>query len=134
MRLKSAIPALPVSDMERSAAFYREKLGFAIVHQQGGFAICERDGLQVHLWGAMDENWRTRSGFLRTPVRSGAESFIAGTASCRIEVEGVEELHRAIEPQGILHPNAPLTDQPWGTREFAVLDPDHNLITFFQRA
>jgi len=28
MKLIHAIPALPASDMERSAAFYRDKLGF----------------------------------------------------------------------------------------------------------
>ncbi|RUQ32876.1 hypothetical protein ELQ35_01730 [Peribacillus cavernae] len=36
------------------------------------------------------------------PVISGAESFIAGTSSCRIEVEGVDELYRRIQPLGIL--------------------------------
>jgi len=42
-------------------------------------------------------------------------------------------LHQALQTLGILHPNAPLCDQWYGTREFGVLDPDHNLITFFQR-
>jgi hypothetical protein len=32
-----------------------------------------------------------------------------------------------------VHPNAPLRDQPWGTREFAVLDPDNNLIALYER-
>jgi catechol 2,3-dioxygenase-like lactoylglutathione lyase family enzyme len=34
-----AIPALPVRDMSRSVEFYREKLGFELVHREGGFAI-----------------------------------------------------------------------------------------------
>lgn len=34
---------------------------------------------------------------------------------------------------GAVHPNGPLTDQPWGSREFAILDPDHNLITLYER-
>jgi catechol 2,3-dioxygenase-like lactoylglutathione lyase family enzyme len=133
MRLIRPIPAFPVRDTAKSALFYRDKLGFTIVHQEARFAICERDGLRIHLWGATDEGWRKRIGFAETPVLSGAESFIAGTASCRIEVDGVEELHRALEPQGVLHPNAPLRDQPWGNREFGVLDLDSNLITFYQR-
>ena len=34
---------------------------------------------------------------------------------------------------GVVHPNGPLTDQPWGLREFAVLDGDGNMIKFGQR-
>ena len=33
---------------------------------------------------------------------------------------------------GIVHPNGALADKPWGTREFAILDPDGNLLTFSQ--
>src|SRR5438874_7000623 len=47
--------------------------------------------------------FRSRAS-LEQPVRSGAESFIAGTASCRIEVEGVDDLFGELEPRGILHP------------------------------
>lgn len=131
MKLIQAIPALPVRDVARSAAFYREQLGFTVAHQEGGFAILLRDAVEIHLWEADDDTWRTRAG--ASPVVSGAESFIAGTASCRAQVVGVEALHAEIQPRGVLHPNAPLADQPWGTREFGVLDPDHNLITFFER-
>ena len=65
-------------------------------------------------------------------MTSGAESFLAGTGSCRIFVEGVEELFRTLQPLGIIHGNAPLTDQPWGDRDLAVQDPDGNLVTFFE--
>jgi len=79
---------------------------------------------------ATDERWRARAA--TPPVVSGAESFIAGTASCRIRVSDIDAFHTTIHPLGILHSNAPLTDQPWGAREFGILDPDGNLITFFQ--
>ena len=65
-------------------------------------------------------------------MTSGAESFLAGTASCRILVEGVGELYRTLQPLGIIHGNAPLTNQPWGDRDFAVQDPDGDLVTFFE--
>jgi hypothetical protein len=29
-----------------------------------------------------------------------------------------------------IHPNGPLTIKPWGQKEFSVLDPDNNLLTF----
>jgi hypothetical protein len=32
-----------------------------------------------------------------------------------------------------VHPHAPLRDPWWGTREFGVLDPDGNLVTFYER-
>ena len=66
-------------------------------------------------------------------TRPGAEPYLAGTASCRLEVSGVEELYTHCRDLGVVHPNAPLHDQWWGTREFAVLDPDHDLITVYER-
>jgi hypothetical protein len=47
----------------------------------------------------------SREDLARRPVRSGAESFLAGTASCRIEVAEVDapfdELHPAGCPRGV---------------------------------
>ncbi len=131
MKMLYAIPGLPVSDMERSAAFFRDKLGFTLVFQKEGFAKLRRDAVEIHLWGATDEDWRTRDG--SSPVISGAESFIAGTGGCRIGLEGVDDLYQVLQPLGILRPNGQLEDMPWGTREFGVLDPDNNLVTFFER-
>lgn len=131
MRMLNAIPALPVKNIEQSAAFYRDKLDFSIAHQAAGFAILRRDAVEIHLWAANDERWKTRR--LESPVISGAESFIAGTASCRVGVEGVHELYEAARELGIVHPNGHLEQMPWGTREFGAVDPDNNLITFFER-
>jgi uncharacterized protein (TIGR02246 family) len=131
MSFLHAIPALPVRDTAASAAFYRDKLGFVVRHEASGFAILVRDTVELHLWQAGDNAWQGRGG---APVQSGAESFLAGTASCRVQVAGVDTLHAELQPLGILHPNARLADQAWGTREFGVLDPDGNLITFFERA
>jgi hypothetical protein len=79
--------------------------------------------------------WRDRQG--ETPfnaIESGAESFLAGTASCRIEVEGLDELYREYREQGILHPTASdITTEWWGERDFHTLDLDGNLLTFFER-
>lgn len=131
MKLLEAIPALPVQDIARSIPFYRDRLGFSVVHAEGGFAILKRDAVELHLWAASDEGWRQRSG--PGPVVTGAESFIAGTASCRIGLAGIEELYRELAPRGILHSKGELRDQPWGDRDFAVVDPDNNLLTFFER-
>jgi catechol 2,3-dioxygenase-like lactoylglutathione lyase family enzyme len=131
MHMLSAIPALPVRNVEKSTPFYRDILGLALRHQDTGFAIFHRDTVEIHLWQADDESWRNRTN--REPVCSGAESFIAGTASCRIAVTGVDELYTRLQQANVIHPNAHIRNTEWGTREFGVTDPDNNLITFFER-
>lgn len=131
MRLLQAIPALPVQDIAKSAAFYRDQLGFTVHVEEEGFAILRQGPVDIHLWASSDESWHQRDA--APPIVSGAESFIAGTASCRIGVEGVDELYNHCEPRGIVHPNGHLTDTDWETREFGVLDLEGNLITFFER-
>lgn len=133
MKLLTIIPAMPVSDVAHSATFYREKLGFEVAYQEESFAIMHCDGVEIHLWLAGDQDWRTSLAKDISPVKSGAESFLVGTGSCRIGMEGVDELYNLVEPRGIVHPNGPLKNTDFGTREFAILDGDGNLITFFQR-
>ena len=132
VKLETTIPALPVRSAGDAVAFYRDRLGFDVLHHDGGFAVLGRDDAVVHLWEASDETWRERDSLDR-PVRSGAESFIAGTASCRIEVEGVDELYEELAPRGVFHPVSRdgVTATDFGTREFSVLDLDGNLIGFF---
>ena len=131
--LSQTIPALPVHDAAGAVDFYREKLGFDVLHHDGGFAVLARDEAVVHLWEAGDETWRERESLDR-PVRSGAESFIAGTASCRIVVTGVDDLYAELSAADVLHPVSKdgVADTDFGTREFATLDLDGNLVTFFE--
>ncbi len=132
--LSRTIPALPVRDVPAAVAFYRERLGFAAPHATEDFAVVARDDAVLHLWGASDESWRRRGDLASRPVRSGAESFLAGTASCRIEVADVDALFAELAPRGVLHPvvrdGVSATD--FGTREFPTLDADGNLVTFFR--
>jgi catechol 2,3-dioxygenase-like lactoylglutathione lyase family enzyme len=132
-RLAETIPALPVRDAAAAVGFYRDRLGFDVLYHDGGFAVLGRDDAVVHIWEASDETWRDRET-LEPPVRSGAESFIAGTASCRIVVEGVDELYDELRRSDVLHPVSKdgVENTDFGTREFATLDLDCNLITFFQ--
>jgi len=125
---------IPARDAAIAVEFYRDRLGFDVLYQDGGFAVLGRDGAVVHLWEASDESWRERDAGDK-PVRSGAESFIAGTASFRVLVEGVDELYGELRQQDVLHPVSRdgVNDTDFGTREFATLDLDGNLVTFFQR-
>ena len=132
-RLGRTIPALPVRDVAAAVAFYRGRLGFEAVHEAGGFAIVRRDDAVIHLWQADDETWRERPS-LERPVRSGAESFLAGTASCRVQVEGVDELWEECRRADVLHrvSRDAVSQTDFGSREFATLDLDGNLVTFFE--
>jgi catechol 2,3-dioxygenase-like lactoylglutathione lyase family enzyme len=134
-RLTTTIPALPVRDMGRAVAHYRDHLGFDAVHVSEDFAVLVRDDAMIHLWGAMDEAWRSRDDLASRPISSGAESFLAGTASCRIEVGDVDALFKELEPEGVLHPTSRggVAATDFGTREFATVDLDGNLLTFFRR-
>jgi catechol 2,3-dioxygenase-like lactoylglutathione lyase family enzyme len=134
-RLSRSIPALPVRDVPRAVEHYRDHLGFTPRHVDRAFAVLERDDVLLHLWGADDDAWPERDDLHERPVRSGAESFLAGTASCRIEVDDVDALYPQLAEAGVLHPTSAdgvhATD--FGTREFATLDPDGNLVEFFTR-
>jgi catechol 2,3-dioxygenase-like lactoylglutathione lyase family enzyme len=131
--LSQTIPALPVRDVAAAVEFYRDRLGFEVLHHDGGFAVLGRDEAVLHLWEAGDEGWRERESVER-PVRSGAESFIAGTASCRIRVDGVDQLYEELRAREVLHPTSRngVTDTGYGARDFATLDLDGNLVVFFQ--
>ena len=132
--LHRTIPALPVRDVAAAVVDYRDRFGFDALHETGDFAVLGRDDAVLHLWGATDDDWRSRGDLDRHPICSGAESFLAGTASCRIEVSDVDALYAELRSAGVLHdvsrPGVAATD--FGTREFATLDSDGNLLTFFR--
>ena len=133
--LRTTIPALPVRDMNAAVAAYRERFGFEARHQTDGFSVLVRDEAVLHLWAASDESWRSREDLSQQPVRSGAESFLAGTASCRIEVGDVDVLFDELSAAGVLHPVSAVgvTVTDFGTREFATVDLDNNALAFFSR-
>lgn len=134
MTLTQTIPAMPVRDMSEAVGFYRDRLGFQVRHHDRGFAVLCRDEAVVHLWESSDESWRERDDAATKPVCSGAESFIAGTASFRVQVSGVDELYAELSAADVLHPVSKdgVDDTDFGTREFATLDRDGNLVTFFE--
>ncbi len=133
--LHRTIPALAVRHMTAAVAWYRERFGFQARHESDGFAVLVRDDAILHLWAASDESWRTRVDLGEQPIISGAESFLAGTASCRIEVKDVDGLFDELAAAGVLH-QVSLgggTETDFGTREFSSVDLDNNALAFFRR-
>ena len=113
-RLLRAIPVLPSMDLARTRDFYTSKLGFTVLFEVPGRTGLGRDGVEIQFW----------------PIDDPAD---APNAGCRIEVEGIAALYAAVQPSGAVHPNAPLTAQPWGFHEFGLIDPDSNLLMFAER-
>lgn len=99
VRFLAAVPALPVSDERRAVAFLESALGFTELRHDGkGLGILRRDAVELHVWVADGS-------------APGAERHLAGSASCRIEVTGVDGLYQHGQQLGVVHPNAPLQDR-----------------------
>ena len=77
--------------------------------------------MEIHLWASSDQAWKARGVSLSVcPIISGAESFLAGTASCRIEVQGIDQLFEEYKKRSITHNSETVVEtQPWGTRELS---------------
>lgn len=117
----TAVPALPVSDERRAVAFYEQALGMEeLTHEGRGIGFLRRGGVQIQLWVADGS-------------APGAEEYLAGSASFRLEVTGIETLYEHCRELGVVHPNAALADKWWGMREFGISDPDNNLVTVYER-
>ena len=107
-RMTKGVPVVSAENTEATGAWYRDHLGFEVVHNEPGWTIVERDGIGVHF---------------QEPRR---EAF-------RIRVEGIDELYEQCLAENIVHPNAPLEEKPWGARQFGVVEGDGNQLTYFER-
>lgn len=103
----AAVPVLPVRDVVRSTAWYT-RLGFTLRVAYDGYAILAFGGAEVHL--------------AEVDLAPDAETWSG--AYLRVADAAVE--HARWDQLGA--PTvAPLTDQPYGIREFATEDLDGNL-------
>jgi uncharacterized glyoxalase superfamily protein PhnB len=49
----------------------------------------------------------------------------------RLGVKGIEAMYAEYQKRGgIVHPNGSLQTKPWGTKEFAAIDPNGVCVTF----
>ena len=113
-RLESAIPVLPSLDLARTEAFYARVLGFVRGWREGDRVGLRRDDVELQFWQSDDASFPKNSG-------------------CRLHVRGIDALHDVASAAGCVHPNAPLGDRPWGYREFALVDPDSNIVVLAER-
>ena len=115
LALRSASPSFTVDDLEKSLAFYRDVLGFGV-----------------------EETWKNEGKVVGVSLKAGDVSFMIGQddwkkgrdrqkgEGFRIYCEtnkSVDDLAQRIEARGGRLDQGP-TDQPWGTRDISVTDPD----------
>ncbi|MES2694327.1 MAG: VOC family protein [Verrucomicrobiota bacterium] len=111
LRTRSITPVFHVSDIDRAVAFYTRVLGFTEEFRFGGYVGLKLDGLALHL---------SLPGDHRRPVGGG---------STYITCDAVDDYHQRILAQG----GTPLTepkDAYYGMRDFIVVDPDGNQLSF----
>jgi catechol 2,3-dioxygenase-like lactoylglutathione lyase family enzyme len=119
-RLARAVPVILVGDVQASAEFFRDVLGFSIdfLHGRPAFyGSVSRDGACVHL------------KFVHEPVLAVNSDDREGFISAFIEVENVKALYAEYVTAGATFDQT-LKKQAWGGRDFIVRDPDGNGICF----
>jgi catechol 2,3-dioxygenase-like lactoylglutathione lyase family enzyme len=96
------------SDLERSKAFYRDKLGWRldtdVPGQVAGFLFGE-----AYLVVSQDH-------------RPTAERLYAGGSEFTVKVDDLDEHHRRLHEAGVAV--SAMVVQPWGERNFGFKDPD----------
>ncbi|MCY3882408.1 MAG: VOC family protein [Chloroflexi bacterium] len=123
-RVTAAYPQLFTGDMERSARFFREQLGFEVRYLFGDppvYAQARRDGVRLNV----------RRGAAPVLDRGAAER--GELLAAYLEADDVEGLYREYRERGVDFFRE-LETKPWGLTGFIVRDPDGNLLNFSERA
>ena len=119
--LTRAMPVVFVLNVQTSAVFFRDKLGFAIdfLHGQPPFyASVSRGAARLHL------------RFVHEPVITpGVREREEGLLSAFLDVDNIKGLFAEYKAAGVNFAH-PLRKEPWGRSAFTVLDPDGNCICF----
>lgn len=100
-----AVPVLNNDDLRAAEAFWTAA-GFDVEVLGGNFAVAMRDGVEFHLVEASE-----------SPRERGA---------AYLHVADVDSVHASWAAAGL--PVSDVRDQPWGMREFHVVDPGGNRV------
>lgn len=118
--IKTAKPVLFVTNVESSAAFFRDKLGFTIDFLHGlppFYGSVSRGGACIHL------------RFVHEPVLRDGIREEEQLLSAFLDVENIKGLFTEFKAAGVDFVQ-PLRKEAWGASAFIVRDPDNNWICF----
>jgi hypothetical protein len=115
--LTSINPKLPMRNKKITIAYYIHKLGFKAVGiaEYDDYLMIQKDQIQIHFFMFKELN----------PKENYGQVYIRTT--------NIDLVYKSFLENDInIHPNGQLEEKPWGQKEFSILDPDHNLLTFGQ--
>lgn len=110
-------PKLPMRSKSATRDFYINKLGFreAGTEDFEGYLMLQKDAVEIHFFEFKDLNPKENYG------------------QVYIRTNDIDSLYQSLlDNKTAIHPNGSLKIQPWGQKEFSLLDPDNNLLTFGQ--
>ena len=114
-----AVPEIPVSDINRAAAYYKSNLGFSLDWggEDGRIAGISRGHCRMFL----------TNGAFREQHRNTAPVLIWLNLDSKEDVNELHEQWRKSQAKIISAPES----KPWGLHEFTVADLDGNLFRVF---
>ena len=108
-------PKLPMRDAQRTKAYYLDALGFNLIGDYGDYLMVCKDAVEIHFFEF--KNLHPEENYGQVYIRT----------------DNIDTLYaQLLENKVAIHPNGALQTKAWGQREFALLDPDNNLLTFGQ--
>lgn len=113
--LTTVHPKLPMRNKPATLAYYVDKLGFRVfgTTDYPGYLMVEKDKVQLHFFLFTD----------LAPEQNYGQVYI--------RVSRIDDFYQTLLDHKVrIHPNGLLENKPWGQREFSLLDPDGNLLTF----
>lgn len=115
--LQDINPKIPMRNKDVTRDFYLNKLGFKELGKEDydGYLMVKKDKIEIHFFEFKDLNPKENYG------------------QVYIRTNNIEAWYQLALDKKINIPFAGhLKIKPWGQKEFALLDPDHNLLTFGQ--
>lgn len=117
MTLTQVCPKLPMRNKKETRNYYVNLLGFKETGSAdfSGYLMLVLDKIELHFFEHATLN----------PQENDGQVYIRTT--------DIDALYDTFLKRDVpIHPAGHLGNRPWGQREFALLDPDHNLLTFGQ--
>lgn len=112
--LQSIIPKLPMRSKTSTKDFYVNQLGFTDIGSADfeGYLIVQKEDIEIH--------------FFEHSTIDPKENY----GQVYIRTQAIETLYELLLAKNLIHPTGHLQNKPWRQKEFSILDPDNNLLTF----
>jgi len=108
---------LAVHDLKKSAGFFVDNLGFEIVNEPPGWVFVKKDNCMIMLGECPDD---------ARPGELGSHSYFG-----YLRVDDADGYYNDLKARGV-ETSSPISDKPWGMREFTMKTPEGHRLTIGQ--